>query len=87
MSGYLQDELERDLVALGGQPLYPDTHDEAGAYVDEQYPRAGRGDEPRARVCLPRGAVAAGRAGRRRPHRLTARTGTGPVPVLHPGRR
>ena len=50
MSGYVQDVLEFDALALGGQAFLDDVHLEAGAYVDEQYPWDGRGDEPAERV-------------------------------------
>lgn len=46
----IQDELELDLLALGGQPLLDDAHDEAAAYADREYPWDGQGDEPPERV-------------------------------------
>lgn len=48
--GYLQDTLEFEALALGGQALLDDIHDEAGAHVDEHHPWDGRGDEPPERV-------------------------------------
>lgn len=50
MDGYMQDELELDALALGGQPFLNEIHDEASAHVDEHHPWAGSGDEPPERV-------------------------------------
>jgi hypothetical protein len=46
----LQDMLEGDLLALGGQELLDRARDEVGRYVDERYPWDGRGDVPAERV-------------------------------------
>ena len=46
----MQDTLELEALALGGQALLDDIHDEAGVDVDEHYPGDGRGDEPPERV-------------------------------------
>lgn len=50
MDGYLQDELELDLLALGGQALLDDAHDAAADHVDREYPWDEDGDEPPERV-------------------------------------
>lgn len=50
MDADIQDELELDLLALDGQALLDEVHDEAGAYVDREYPWDGQGDEPPERV-------------------------------------
>jgi hypothetical protein len=50
MDGYIQDELELDLLALGGQQLLGSAHDEADDYVDREYPWDGVGDEPAERA-------------------------------------
>jgi hypothetical protein len=47
---YLQDICEMRLLDCGGQALRDDAHDEAGRYVDENYPWNGRGDEPADRI-------------------------------------
>jgi hypothetical protein len=43
----MQDTLELEALALGGQALLDDIRDEAAAHVDEHHPWDGQGDEPR----------------------------------------
>lgn len=48
--GQIQDSLEFEALALGGQAFLDDVHGEAGAHVDAHHPWDGRGDEPMERV-------------------------------------
>lgn len=47
---FLQDLYESALLALGGQRLLDDAHEQAVAYADERYPWDGQGDEPPSRT-------------------------------------
>lgn len=47
---FLQDLYESALLALGGQRLLDDAHEQAAAFADERYPWDGQGEEPPSRT-------------------------------------
>jgi hypothetical protein len=77
MAGYLQDELELDLLALGGQQLLDDARFEAGDYVDQEYPWDGAGDEPPEQVSA--WLAMLWQQAEQARGEIAARNGTGPI--------